>query len=307
MIMKTIAVDEISIRYAVQKPQKGKARGRVLVLPGFTEFIEKHQDQTDGFAAMGLEALSIDWPSQGLSTRLVKSNPFVIHSDGFEQHLDAIQAAMDDAGWMNSDLPLMIFGHSMGGHLGLRLARDFNKEGKVAVKGVMLSAPMIMIPVIMAGLNLKLLNWICRIGFAKTGVPGQQGFVRNKGRFNPMNVLTRDPEGYLLSYRLLEENPALKTRGPSFGWVRSALASCLATTHNQAWMEALDVPVQAHLASNELVVHRTASPKFLGYLKDKDIFTYDNARHELMLELPEVRETIWSRMDQFVDARLEGK
>ena len=307
MIIKTIAVDEISIRYAEQKPQKGKARGRVLVLPGFTEFIEKHQDQTDGFAAMGLEALSIDWPSQGLSTRMVEGNPYVIHSDGFEQHLDVIRAAMDDAGWMNNDLPLMIFGHSMGGHLGLRLAHDLNKECKVTVKGVMLSAPMIMIPVIMAGLTLKLLNWICRIGFARTGVPGQQGFSRNTDGFNPLNILSRDPEGYLLQYRLIDENPALKTRGPSFGWVRAALTSCLATTRNQAWMEAYDLPVQAHLAGNELVVHRKASPKYLGYLKNKDIFTYDSARHELMLELPEVREAIWSRMGQFVDARLEDK
>ena len=306
MKTKMITLDGLDVRYAVEAPKKGKARGRMLVLPGFTEFIEKHQDQIDGFAAMGLEVLSIDWPGQGLSTRTADGHPYKIHSPSFSQHLRAIRGAMEDAGWMDGKQPVMIFGHSMGGHLGLRLAHDLKAEGAVDVKGVMLSAPMILIPVVMSKLTLSLLTGICRLGFSKKGVPGQQGFSRSGDGFNPLNVLTRDPEGYMLQHNLFEENPKLKTRGPTFGWVRAALASCLKTTSNEGWMRGLDFPVQAHLAGNELVVHRSASKKYLSLIKGVDLNVYDNARHELMLELPEVRQAVWAKLGQFVDKHLKA-
>jgi len=70
-------------------------------------------------------------------------------------------------------------------------------------------------------------------------------------------------------------------------------------------MRGLDFPVQAHLAGNELVVHRSASKKYLSLIKGVDIHVYDNARHELMLELPEVRQAVWAKLGQFVDKHLK--
>lgn len=302
---KMITLDGIKVRYVVQSPAKGKSRARVLVLPGFTEFIEKHQDQIDGFTQMGLDAICLDWPGQGLSSRLAHDHPFKIHSPGYHQHLNAIKAVMKDAGWDDDKKPLLIFGHSMGGHLGLRLGHDLNSTEGVDLRGVMLSAPMIMIPVVMARFTLSLLTWICRLGFAKAGVPGQQGFSKGEG-FNPINVLTRDPDGYMLVNKLFAINPDLKTKGPTFGWVRAALSSCLKTTRNKDWMRGVNFPVQAHLAGNELVVHRGASKPYLNEIRNIQIHSYDNARHELMLELPEVRAQIWERLGQFVDKTLDA-
>ena len=114
---ETITTHDMQIRYQVT-PATTKQRGRVMVLPGFTEFIEKHQDQIDRFAAMGLEVLCLDWPSQGLSQRLSPNFPKLVHCDDFSQHLSALDAVMAASGFHDGDQPLLVFGHSMGGAFG---------------------------------------------------------------------------------------------------------------------------------------------------------------------------------------------
>ncbi|MCE2517842.1 MAG: alpha/beta hydrolase [Alphaproteobacteria bacterium] len=293
------------VRYRVTSPQaKAKPRGRILVLPGFTEFVEKHQDQADGFAQMGLEALTIDWPGQGLSSRMT-AHPTAIHIDDYDEMLAAAEAAADDAGFLDERLPLMIFGHSMGGHLGLRLGRWLKDRRNITVNGVMLSSPMIMPPVMPPKLVHRVLDLVCALGVSRLRVPFQQGFSRSRD-FSPNNNLTRDPKGYSLQFDLFDQNPALRTRGPTFGWVRAAYRSCLATTGDDVWMSDYDLPVQAHLAGDETVVGAAYSAPCLGKIKGAEIHHYDEAKHELMLELPEVLEAVWTRMAAFVDRQLKA-
>ena len=291
----------VSIRYRITLA-KSKSRGRIFVLPGLTEFIEKHEDQTQAFHAMGLDVLTIDWPGQGLSSRLTQ-HPRLIHSDGFDQHLDAVVAAGQAAGFLDGKLPVMIFGHSMGGHLGLRLGDRLRHQFDIAPRGVMLSAPMIMPPVMPPKFIFAALSFICKLGFARKPVPFQQGFSRNSN-FSPKNNLTRNPVGYQLQHDLIRINSDLRTQGPSFGWVRAAYESCLATTGNQNWMASYAAPVQAHLAGDDTVVGASYSAPCLAQIKGAEIFEYPDAKHELMLELDDVQDAIWGRLKAFVDRQL---
>lgn len=299
MSIKWIKINDIDVRYDIKKP--AKASMRVIILPGFTECIEKHFDQTEGFASMGAETLCLDWPGQGLSSRL-SGHPTLIHCPDFRLHLEAIESVIDDAG-IDDQLPLFIFGHSMGGHLGLRLAGALASERGWHVRGVILSAPMMMLPIWPGHVMQRVLDVICCLGFARWPTPRQKSYVRGGGEFQPSNLLTRDPEGYALQYRLFEDNPALKCHGPSYGWVRAALRSCLATTRNPDWLKAFALPVQAHLAEDERVVHPSASAKALAHIQEAEIHVYEGARHELMVERPEVRQAIWRRMAEFIQAR----
>lgn len=291
----------VKIRYRITLA-KGASRGRIFVLPGFTEFIEKHDDQTQAFRAMGLDVLTIDWPGQGLSGRLTQ-HPHLIHSDGYDQHLDAVVAAGQAAGFLDGALPVMIFGHSMGGHLGLRLGHQLRHQHNIAPRAVMLSSPMIMPPVMPPKFIFSALSLVCKLGFSRKAVPFQQGFSRNSN-FSPKNNLTRNPIGYQLQHDLIRINPDLRTQGPSFGWVRAAYASCLATTANQDWMQGYEAPVQAHLAGDETVVGASYSAPCLKEIKGAEIFEYPDAKHELMLELDDVQELIWGRLKAFVDRQL---
>jgi lysophospholipase len=300
-----LKIDDLNIRYQVQRQPKARRRGRVFILPGFSEFIEKHHIQRDKFAALGFDTLCLDWPGQGLSTRLA-NHSLRIHSPGYFLHLRAALAVMEAAGFLKDDAPLFLFGHSMGGHLALRLSHDLVSRGHVRPKGVILCAPMLMIkvfPFTPPQVLLFLLSIVCRMGYARTCVPGEKRH-RKKREFDPRNRITRDPEGYAVQFDLFEKNPALRSAGPTYGWVRETLASCLQTTRNPEWMSAIDIPVQAHMAGDEEVVDGRKSLAMLGYVRDAEIHSYNGAKHELMLELPEVRTMIWDRISGFIDRGL---
>jgi len=274
----------------------------VLILPGFTEFIEKHEATAAHFAAMGLECLVLDWPGQGLSDRLSPRYPMVIHADGFDLHLKALVAGARQAGFLDPGLPLFAFGHSMGGHLALRagiLLKDH-------LAGIIISAPMIMPPVQPPWLVLALARAITSL---PTMARRPVMFLQSKARdevFHPENVLTRDPEGYALQVRWWQRNPALKTTGPSYGWVRTAYASCIETSANPAWLSAFALPVQAHLALDEVVVSLKHSRSCLPLIPGIEIHEYAAARHELLLELPEVRQLFWQRVEEFLRRIMPG-
>lgn len=309
----SIVIGKTYLRYRVTKAKKA-ARARIFVLPGFTEFIEKHEDQTQGFAAMGLDVLTIDWLGQGLSTRMT-SHPHTIHINSFDKHLESLLAAAEDAGFLDGDLPLIVYGHSMGGHLALRFGQMLAaiNAPRLKIAGVIISAPMIMPPKSPPRLILAYATIICALGFGRKSVFSQKKIdaqiklqlsLARDGEFAPENELTRNPKGYWVQCDLFTKNPHLRAHGPSFGWVRAAYASCLATSGNLSWMQAYDLPVQAHLAGDETVVNVSYSATYLRQIVRAEVYEYPKAKHELMLELDEVQGMIWARMAEFINKNL---
>lgn len=288
----------VKIRYRLHEIASPK--GRVLILPGFTEFIEKHIPTAERFAAMGLESLILDWPGQGRSTRLARPESLLIHSNGFGQHLRCLTAVAKVCGYEASgDLPLFVFGHSMGGHLAMRYAAEIQP----GCAGVMVTAPMILPPATPAWPTLMLARVFCWLGFARRPVSFREPKVRDD-EFTPDNRLTRSPEGYAVQPDWWARDPRLIACGASFGWARAAYASCLASTANKNWMKSFPVPLSAHLAGDERIVHDATSRELLPLIPGIDLHDYPGARHELLLELPEVTESLWERLAAFVAPKL---
>ncbi len=273
-------------------------RGHMLILPGFTEFIEKYETHMERFSALGFHVLALDWPSQGLSQRLSAKYPQLVHCDDFSQHLSALDAVLEEAGFIDPEQPLFVFGHSMGGHLALRFV-----QSRPWVRGVILSAPMMMPPVKPASIIKPALDLLVQLGFGGFPIPFRQDHRLTRA-FHPDNVLTRDPEGYQLQFDWFRKNPALRVSGPSFGWAKAAYQSCVGLTANRDALAAIAVPVQAHLAGDERVVSSQHSDRFLPYLPKVSLYYYDDARHELMLETPDVRQAIWRRIEGFINDNL---
>lgn len=294
----------VTARYRLTSSQKSKVRGRCFVLPGFTEFIEKHGAQTKAFADMGFDVLTMDWINQGLSDRLTP-NKRLIHIDDYDDQLDMVLAAAEEAQFLDGDLPIMIFGHSMGGHLALRLGRRLYDDYGIKAKGVMLSSPMMMPPVLPPKLIYTLLKGVCALGFSRKAVPFQQGFSRSR-EFNPKNNLTRNPEGYTLQHDLIDQNPDLRSSGPTFGWVKASYESCLKTTGNPEWLSDYPLPVNAHIAGNETVVAASYSRPCLSRIQGVKLYQYPDAKHELMLEMPDVVDAVWARFAEFIDQNLKA-
>ena len=284
-----------------QKNQSGKrsqtrlnAKGTIFILPGFTEFCEKYSLEALRFHETGYHVLLIDWPGQGKSGHF-GTHSLMVHCDDFDHHLGAIDAVIKKTGL--EDSKLILFGHSMGGHLALRYsALRFKK-----VRAVILTAPMMAPPVTPIWLVRAVSFILSKIGFARSYPPFHRltslDSIRN---YQADNALTRDPKRYEDQFTWFDDAPELRRSGPSVGWVNAAYRSCALYTLNSQWLANLEVPVLAFVAGDERVVLARATDNYLPHVKNLQLIDFIGARHELTRELPYVTERLWRHVDSFL-------
>ncbi|MBU74404.1 MAG: hypothetical protein CMM73_01655 [Rhodospirillaceae bacterium] len=273
---------------------KGKSRGRVMFCPGFTEFIEKHSYAAHQLHDAGYDLLIIDWPGQGLSGHL-GSDPLTVHIDDFTTYLDAAEALISSVGWAEKQVTLI--GHSMGGHLALRLADRL--QGRIVA--LILLSPMIAPPIPPLWLGRLLGQIACVLGRGPVYAFGQKPRLLERARlFQADNVLTRDRGRYTESFLWFDDRPDLRRSGASWAWVTAAYDSCIKTTTSHHWMRSIDLPVMALTSGAEVVVHKQSTDRMLKLLPQCERHEFQNARHELCQESEDVRLDLWRRITQFL-------
>jgi len=272
----------------------GKPTGLVMLCPGFTEFCEKHSGTCHALHERGFDVLVIDWPGQGRSGHF-GANPLAVHIDSFETYLDAMDTMLDAAGLTGR--PMLLMGHSMGGHLALRLARRYADK----VQGVILTAPMVLPPVVPA-LGVRLLaRLLCLLGWRHAFPPFHRTrSLAEASRFHSDNMLTSWEPGYAAQFLWMQDDPALRRSGPTVGWVRAAYESCARTTMDAGWMSQIAVPVLALTAADERIVYKAATDRMLPFLPQIEWHEMADARHEILQENPEIVATAWAHIDSFV-------
>jgi lysophospholipase len=273
-------------------------RGHVVLCPGFTEFCEKYSDVIKAFNDRGYNVLAIDWPGQGMSGHLGR-NRIAVHCDSFDQHIGAMDRLIAAVGWQ--DRPLILFGHSMGGHLALRLCQHLRAQVTQAI----ILSPMIAPPVMPVWMVRLICNALVGAGFGRFYLPFKKpAALEHIRQFRPHNALSRDRFGYESQFVWFDDNAELRRSQPTAGWVRAAYESCVRTTLNKQWMAAIECPVLALVAGDERVVHKASSDRMLPCLPRMTRYEYDGARHELLNETPDVVADIWKRVDAFLDVGL---
>ena len=267
--------------------EEGMYRGRVVVLPGFTEFCEKYTPLLRYLSQAGYECLIIDWPGQGLSGHL-GAHPLIAHIDDFSQFHNSIQALVAEAGFTGQ--PFSVIGHSMGGHLALHCQTLFPYE----LEQIILLAPMIVPkapPLWWVLLASRMLIWA---GMSHHAIPMQRPVdLQFARKFRIDNPLTTDPDGFDWQYRIFEKKPHLRRSLPSVGWVNAAFRSCIQTTLNPDWMREITVPVTALLAGDERIVNPQKAVEMLSYVSQLKQQIFANARHELLGEIEPVRRRVF--------------
>ena len=275
-----------------------KVRGHVLLCPGFTEFCEKYADVMQAFNERGYNVLAIDWPGQGMSGHLGRHH-MAVHCDSFDQHISAMDRLIAAVGWQ--DRPLILFGHSMGGHLALRLCQHLGVQIGNEVKVAIILSPMIAPPVMPVWMVRIITYALAGAGFGRFYLPfSKPSSLDHIRQFRPHNALSRDKHGYESQFVWFDDNAELRRSQPTAGWVRAAYESCARTTLNKLWMAKISCPVLALLAGDERVVHKASSDRMLPCLPRLSQHEYDGARHELLNETPDVVADIWKRVDAFL-------
>lgn len=270
---------------------KAAAQGTVLIFNGRTEFIEKYGQIASALSERGFASVSVDWRGQGLSDRLL-DNPLIGHVEHFSDYQKDVAALMRAARALDLPRPFFLLAHSMGGAIGLRALT----EG-LAVRAVVFSGPMWGIRI---APHLRFAAWFLsqampRVGQGHRLPPGTKldHHVLTDGFEG--NLLTRDRAQFDIMHAQLSTYPELQLGGPSFIWLREALAE----TRHLAGRPSPDLPCLTYLGSNERVVSLAPVHERMRRWRGGELEIVPDGEHEVLMESAAVTGPLYDGIAAF--------
>lgn len=274
------------------QPAGGAARGSLLFAGGRGDFIEKYLEAAGHWHRAGWNIASFDWRGQGKSKGAIEGQDL----DSFDPLLDDMDALAGD--WMAANPPPhVIVGHSMGGHMLLRLLIERPPEIAAAV----MIAPMIDVN------SAPLPSPVARMmaaGMTTLG-RGRKGLWKAPLAVAPagsrrQHVLTSSVERYEDEAFWWELEPEFAPAAPTFGWLRAAYRSARGfTRHN---LGRIDLPILMIGAEQDRLVSARAIRRAAAALPRAELEMYSGCAHEILREADATRLAALARIDVFLDA-----
>jgi len=271
-------------------------RGRMLLLNGRGDMIEKYLEVIQHWAGRGWAVTAFDWRGQGGSGRLTEDS-MTGHIEDFGQwiaDLDAFAAEWRAEG----NGPTAMVAHSMGGHLMLRALA----EGMAAPDAAVAVAPMLGVhsAPLPRWLAVGIAELMCRLGFA-----GRQAWTQQEESERQKQMrrkrLTHDPARYADELWWRDHSREIALGPPSWNWVRQALASTRALEENDA-LDRLAVPLLILAARDDALVSTSVIRRIAARIPHAELHVYGSeAAHEILRELDPVRLDALARIDAFLD------
>jgi len=266
-------------------------RGGLLFAGGRGDFIEKYIEAAGHWHARGWNVTTFDWRGQGGSRGTIEGG----HYDSF----DAVIGDLDGliAAWRaETPGPHVAVGHSMGGHILLRVLAERQPKLDAAV----LVAPMIGInsaPVPAAAAAASA-AFMTAIGMGRhpawhqSAEPAPAGTLRQK-------ILTSCPERYEDELFWWGREPGYNLGAPSWGWLKAAYDSIGRLT--PARLAGVALPVLLLAAEGDRLVSVPAIRAAARQLPQAELVAFDHAGHELLREADPVRLAAFGAIDDFLD------
>lgn len=267
----------------------GPSRGSLLFAGGRGDFIEKYLEAAGHWHRAGWNVASFDWRGQGKSKG--QGQPL----DSFDPMLEDLAALVAD--WMETNPPPhVIVGHSMGGHMLLRLLI----ERPPAIAAAVLSAPML--DVNSAPLPPRLARVVTGavsgLGFGKRGLWKAPLAVAPAGS-RRQQALTTCIDRYNDEAYWWEHEPDFAPAAPTFGWLRAAYRSARAFT--RANLEKVRLPILLIGAEDDRLVSAAATRRAAAALPNAELEMYSGCAHEILREQDATRLAALARIDAFLD------
>ncbi len=272
------------------------ARGRMLVLGGRGDMIEKYLEVIQHWAARDWAVTSFDWRGQGGSGRLT-DDPLCGHIEDFGQWIADLKAFAAD--WRGQgEGPAAMVAHSMGGHLLLRAL----VEGMAAPDAAVTVAPMMGVhsAPLPRWLAVAIAETMCALGFGRKQAWTQKE-ESERQRHIRQKRLTHDPDRYADELWWRDHSRDVALGSPSWKWVEQALSSTrrLAT---RPGLERIAVPLLMLAARDDRLVSTPAIRRTAARIPGARLHVYGReAAHEILRELDSVRLDALARIDAFLD------
>ncbi|WP_253343021.1 alpha/beta fold hydrolase [Sphingobium sp. OAS761] len=272
------------------------ARGRMLILNGRGDMIEKYLEVIDHWAGKGWAVTTFDWRGQGGSGRMT-DDPLVGHVRDFSDYI--IDLKSFSAEWQGGgDGPCVILAHSMGGHMLLRALA----EGMPPPDAAVTVAPML-------GLHsAPLPRWLA-VAIARIMVGLGRGARRawtqkeesERHRRIRQRRLTHDPERYADELWWRDHSRDVALGPPSWNWVAQALESTDRLARSPG-VERIACPLLILATRADQLVSTPAIRRIAARLPHARLHVYGReAAHEILRELDPVRLDALARIDDFLD------
>lgn len=278
--------DKMRIRAATWPAASGTTpKGTVFLFPGRTEYVEKYGPAAGHFTAEGFAFLIVDWRGQGIAQHALPER-LLGHVGHFSEYQTDIAAVVNLAEWLDLPKPWFLAAHSMGGCIGLRALHD-----GLEVAAAAFSAPMWGIQMAPSD---KRLAWITStigtaLGFGKKLTPKASLDHELLTDDSTDNRLTCDADMWDIAKGQIVAYPELALGGPTLSWLHAALVECrdLSRTPPPA------IPSMVMLGTDEKIVDPEAIHHIAGQWKDLQFEMAEGGRHELMMEVPAIRNRFY--------------
>ena len=285
--------DGVSLRYARWAPPAGR-KGTVCIFQGRAEFIEKYFETAADLRARGFAVATLDWRGQGLSDRLL-SDPMKGHVRDFSEYDTDLQAFMQEVVLPDCPPPIFAIGHSLGGAVLIRSAR----QGRRWFDRIVLSAPMLALRGLRNMAIARLIVGSARlIGMGSNYVPGGDRIPVNARPFVG-NMLTSDPVRYARNAAVLEAEPALGVAAPTNSWAYAAFR-VMKEFSEHAYGTPIRQPLLLIGAGRDSVVSTQAIETFAMRLRAGTHLLIPGSEHEMLMEHDHYRAQFWAAFDAFV-------
>jgi lysophospholipase len=287
------ARDGVSLRFARWRPPPGR-KGTVCLFQGRAEFIEKYFETVRELRARGFAVATFDWRGQGLSDRALR-NPRKGHVGDFSEYEADVDAFMKEVVLPDCPPPLFAIGHSMGGTVMLRIA----KQGARWFDRIVLSAPMIRLAGMRGGKLTRLTAMTLRMsGLGSLYVPGGSDAILAAGPYIG-NHTTSDPVRHARTKAVVEAAPRLGIGSPTVSWLSAAFRA-MGEFADPAYPSKVRQPLMLIAAGRDQIVSTAAIEEIAIRLRAGSHLIIAGSRHELMMEQDRYRGQFWAAFDAFV-------
>lgn len=267
-------------------------------MPGRGDFYEKYLETFEHWRRRGWRVTAADWRGQAGSGRL-GADTLTGHVSDFGHWIADLAALWRNWAEARSG-PLVLVGHSMGGHLVLRAVAEERLVPPPAA--LVLVAPMLDVRPERVPLALR---WLfarvrCAIGDPRRPAwkwserPGEVPAFRQR-------LLTHDAERYADELYWRGARPELAMGTGSWAWVRAALDS-IARLRRPGALEGIEMPVLSLSTRADRLVGTRAVQRAADRLpRAETVWFGAEAAHEILREADPVRERALAQIDAFLE------
>jgi len=273
------------------QPATEHLRGSLLFAGGRGDFIEKYLEAYAYWHAGGWNVTAFDWRGQGRSRGDIAGGNLL----SFDILVEDLAVLIAD--WRASrEGPHAAIGHSMGGHMLLRVLA----EKQPALDAAVLVAPMIRVnsAPLSPSLAPMITDFMCLAGWRDQPVWKASALPTGPGSRRQYH-LTGSADRYADELWWWEQQPELKLGAPSWGWMRAAHRSAAAFTRKK--LARVTIPVLLLGTDRDRLVSPAAIRRAAASLPRAELKMYPDAGHEILRDADPVRLDALARIDAFLD------